>query len=222
MQFSAASIEAFKYISQINSSVVFRAGKTQRAVSIDKGLVIATEIPDSIPKEFAIGDMGRFLSTISLFKEPKFSLTDTNLLIEDASGKVKTTYVFTDKENVLRGKDTDLDFPAIVVSIDKLSTETLESVKKAASVLTLQTVSFVGDGKSVSLVAHDKKNPDSDKYSVEIGETDLTFNFDISVERLKLAPGTYSVDMSEKKMVRFISEKYRYWIACDSTSKFSR
>ena len=50
----------------------------------------------------------------------------------------------------------------------------------------------------IRLVVRDKKNDTSNNYSIIVGETENTFEFNFKVENIKILPGSYDVVVSSK------------------------
>ncbi len=68
----------------------------------------------------------------------------------------------------------------------------------------------------------DKKNDTSDDFAIIVGETDKEFSFNFKIENIKILPGTYKVDISEKLLSRFVNESHNltYYIALEPDSTF--
>jgi hypothetical protein len=74
-------------------------------------------------------------------------------------------------------------------------------------------------------VALDKADTTSNNYSVDLGETgnDAEFEFYFKVENLKLLPGDYKVEITEKIVSKFTHENMdlSYWIALEPDSSYN-
>ena len=81
----------------------------------------------------------------------------------------------------------------------------------------LPDISVIGEGGVVRLVVRDKKNDTSNKFSIEVGETDKVFTCNFKEENLKLIEGSYDVVISSKLLSRFQSKNYdlTYYIALE-------
>ena len=103
-----------------------------------------------------------------------------------------------------------------------MTEEHLETVKKAAAVLQIPDVSFIGDGETIYLTVRDKKNSGSNAYRIAVGETDNVFQFNLKTENLKLMAGDYDVLISSKNLAKFISHSrpITYFIAIEPDSTF--
>ena len=106
--------------------------------------------------------------------------------------------------------------------IFSLDSNNLIDLLKASAVYGLPDLSAVGEAGVVKLVLRDKKNDTSDDFSIIVGETDKKFSFNFKIENIKILPGTYKVDISEKLLSRFVNETYdvTYYIALEHDSTF--
>ena len=94
---------------------------------------------------------------------------------------------------------------------------------KAAAVYQLPDLSAVGSNGVVKLLVRDKKNDTSNDFSIIVGETDKTFEFNFKVENIKLIPGSYEVIVSKSGLSKFMSRDrdLTYFIALEPDVEFS-
>ena len=104
-----------------------------------------------------------------------------------------------------------------------MSTQVLDKLLKAASVLQLPDISAVGEAGVVKLVVRDKKNDTSNAHEEVVGETNSEFMFNFKVENIKILPGTYEVVISQKLLSRFTSKNHDlcYYIALEPDSTYN-
>jgi hypothetical protein len=116
--------------------------------------------------------------------------------------------------------------PKAVVSFT-LKAKDFSELLKAASVLQVQNlfVQPTEDGKHVEIVARDKSDVTSNQYSIIVGDYEGTadFQFIFDVENLKILPGDYQVEISEKVVSKFSNknEPLTYWIAVHADSSYT-
>ena len=72
----------------------------------------------------------------------------------------------------------------------------------------------------VSLCRH--TNDTSNSFSIAVGDTQSEFSFNFKVENIKILPGTYRVDVSQKLLSRSTCQNYalKYYIALEPDSTF--
>lgn len=206
MKLSKPTIDILKNFASINQSIQFKKGtqiRTRAAAGDQYGQV---DVPEDFPVDFAIYDLPRFLSTISLFDEPELEFLEDQVLIKNGSNKI--VYRYSDPSiirEVAANYDKDIVLKKVVASFT-LTQENISKIMKAAGVLGVPTITISGDGKELVVKAHDKKNDVSDAFTLTIGDTDNVFNVDFKIDSLKMIPGDYNVEVSEKIVTKFSKE----------------
>ena len=104
-----------------------------------------------------------------------------------------------------------------------MSWDDMSSVIKAAGVLQLPEIAFVGADGTISLKAIDSANPSADTFGVELeGETDATFTLILKTENLKLLPLDYTVGLAAKGLSTFAGAGVTYFVAIEAKSNFKK
>ena len=93
---------------------------------------------------------------------------------------------------------------------------------KAAGVLQLPEIAFVGEGGKCYLKAINSKDTSADTFGLELGDTDDVFQLILKTENLKLIPGKYKVDLSAKGISRFEGADVTYYVAIESNSSYKK
>lgn len=219
MKLSDATISILKNYASINQGIKIVPGNTLSTISPLKTLLSKAQIPDTFTNTFCIYDLNRFLSVLSLFKEPELEFTDSSVVIR--GGKQKVTYRFCDEKVIVAAPAKQLDFPNAEVSFT-LTQEALHSAIKANSILGLPDIAFVGENGKLYLRSVNTKDVGSDNFDEEIGDTTHQFCVVFKPEYLsKILPATYNVELSSKKISRFTSEAVTYFIATESNTTFN-
>jgi hypothetical protein len=105
----------------------------------------------------------------------------------------------------------------------KMSWNDINSLLKAAGVLQLPEIAFIGNGEHISVNAVDVSNPTCDTFGIHLGETKDNFNIIIKTENLKLLPMDYEISIvKEKGVSEFKGSSVTYYIALDSKSTYSK
>lgn len=219
MKFSERTLTILKSFSSINKSILMKEGNILKTVTPEKTLVATARIPDTIPSQACIYDLSRFLSILSLYKDPDVEFHDRYFTI--ASGKQRTKYVYADISMIHAAPEKDIKLPSADVVVD-VSWEDMQSVIKAASVLQFQEVAFVGTDGKIYLKAIDGNNENSDDYGVEIGTTSDTFKIIVKTDNLKLLPQDYKVTLCAKGISEFKSDDVTYFVAIDTKSTYKK
>lgn len=219
MKLSQQTINVIKNFATINPSIIFKPGNEIKTISPQKTVAAIATIPDTIPSKACVYDASRFLSICSLYQEPDVQFEDKFCTISE--GKRRTRYVFADESMVIAPPEKEIKFPSQDVVVD-VQWSDLQSVIKAAGVLNLPEIAFVGEDGSCYLRAVDSSNPTADSYGIELGDANDRFQLIIKTENLKLMPLNYKVTLSSKGISKFEGENIRYYIAIESKSTYNK
>lgn len=217
MKFDNRTLQILKNFSSINPSILFKPGNAISTISPSKTIMARATSSQQINDTFAIYDLSRFLSTLSLFDDPEYDIQEKFLTIKQ--GKRKINYTFTEPSLIVAAPDKDIKLPDPEVAFS-VTSDNLQEVMKALSVLSLPEIAVVGDGESICLQALDSKNPSGDVYSVQVGTTDARFKMIIRAENMKLLQGDYEVQVSSKGLSHFRGADVEYFIAVESNSTY--
>ena len=93
---------------------------------------------------------------------------------------------------------------------------------KGTTTLNLPDVAVEGDGKTIKMIATDKKNKSSNQYSIDVGESDKKFTAYFRTENFKQIVDDYDVAISKAKISHFVNRNkpVQYWIALEPDSEF--
>lgn len=217
MKLDQRTLQVLKNFSSINPSILFRSGNNLTTVTPTKTIFAKASLEQEFPSQFAIYDLNRFLSVLSLFDEPDLEIGDSSVVVR--SGRKKVNYVFANENTIVAPKNDNVNFPESDITFE-LTAEVLADVTKALGVLRQPEIAVVGDGSTITLQTTNSKDPTSDVYSVEVGETDKTFTTYFKAENIRLLPDTYTVDITSRGIARFKSKDLEYYIAVEQNSKF--
>jgi len=217
MKIDTNTISVLKNFAKINPSIIVQEGNVLKTMSTNKTILAKANVNTNFGKRFAIYNLDRFLSTISLFNNPELNFGEKSVEISDETKKINYTYA--DESTIAKAPEKEINLPSVDV-IFKLTNDNLKDVEKAAGVLQLPEILVSGDGVNVYLQAADSKNPSGDVYSVAIGTTDKTFKAIFKHENIRIIPGDYEVSISSKGISNFKGAEAEYWIAVEQSSTF--
>lgn len=218
MKFENRSMQILKNFALINPSMLFREGNVQTTIAPQKTMLARSTFKESIPREFAIYELSRFIGVLSLFNEPELEFEDAKVAI--AQGRQKVEYTFADPELVvIPPKDAPkVNTPEVSF---KLPAENLNATLRALGVLQSTHVIVEGDGETIFIGAGKPTDPTSDTFKIDVGLTEHKFKFAFKADNLKILPGDYDVVISSKNISHFKGDDVEYWIMADSNhSKF--
>ena len=186
-----------------------------------RNILAEAEITEKFESEFAIYDLPEFLRSVDLFDKSELNFNGgQNLTIKDTNSKQSIKYFFADK-SVIVSPTKSITMPDKHVSFT-FKKEQMNKLMKAATTLNLPDIAVKGNGKTIAMVATDKKNNTSNEYSIEVGETDKSFTAYFRTENFKMIEDDYDVAVSVKNISHFINRNkpVKYWIALEPDSSF--
>lgn len=216
MQFENRTLNILKNFSTINPSIVFKEGNSVTTMSPVQTIIAKATIAETIPKQFAIAELSKFLSVISLFDAPMLDVKDNHLEIKKDDQSVSYTF---GEESLIVYPQKELKLPEFDIEFD-LPESTLNSLLKAMAVLKYSEVAISGADGNIYLETVNTKNPSSDTFKVKVGTTSAKFKVIIKENNLKLISDTYKVKISKKGLAELQGKYVTYWIATEATSTF--
>jgi hypothetical protein len=220
MNLTSDTVAILKNFSDINQNILVKPGNKIQTISTLKNILAEAEITEKFDQEFAIYDLPEFLRAIDLFDKSDLNFNGgQNLVIKDSNSKQSIKYFFADK-SVVVAPTKSINMPDKFITFT-LSKDNLAKLMRGVNTLNLPDIVVKGDGKTLSIVAIDKKTPSND-YSISLGDTDKTFTAYFKTENMKMIPDDYDVAISQQKISHFISKgkPIQYWIAIEPDSEF--
>jgi hypothetical protein len=155
---------------------------------------------------------------LTLFEDPELDFSERALTISEGRSSIR--YLPADQDVIVYPKNTTQKFPADAEVEFELTAAVLQNVIRSASVLKMPFVTVQGDGEKMELIVRDKENANSNRFTVQLGDTDKTFCFNIKVENFKMVIENYNVQISSKKVARFQGTNKTYMLACEYDSTY--
>ena len=212
----------------INAGLYFRQGNVLRTTSKDDDMFIRAEISETIPNDFGIYDLSKFLQVLDLYENPLLELEADQVLKITGNGSTyeytlsskKTIKSFDEKQEANidkldeRYKDSKTKFDLSAVSLQRL--------KKVLQVAGMTEVIFTSDGKNISIKGSKKSDPTFDQYKAVLSEQNSQpFSLMFSDYKIQnLMEGDYTVSMIPA-MTQFKRNggKLIYYVAPETGSK---
>ena len=218
MKLSNETINVLKNFSTINQNLVIKEGSDITTMSAMKNIVAKAKVEEVFEKEFAIYDLNEFLSALSLFGKPDLDFQNDFVVITEEGSSKSLKYWYSDP-SVVTTPTKDITMPSNEVKFN-FSSDSLAEITRAASVIGAPDM-VLENGK---LRVTDKKNTTANDYATELNvpESDVDYKFWFKVENLKLLPGSYSVEVSSKKISKFTNSNVdiNYFIALEPESTY--
>ena len=220
MKLSEQTVSILKNFSTINQNLVIKEGSEISTMSAMKNIVSKSEVEETFPVEFAIYDLNEFLSAMSLFTNPDLDFNDNFVVITESGSKGRNLKYWYSEPSVVTTPSREVTMPSVDVEFP-MNSGILSEVQKAAAVIGAPDMVLEDDELRVT----DKKNDTANSYSTSLdtkSDDDASYKFWFKVENLKLLPGDYDVQVSEKRISHFQNKKtpIEYWIALEPESSY--
>lgn len=221
MKLSENTINIMKNFSNINPSLLVHPGDTITTMTPAKSIFAKATVEENFTSRFAIYELSKFLGVITLFKEPEFEFGERQVRI--ASGRQSVNYTYADPSMIVApDPNKDINFPAADVEFS-ISQEELLRVVRSTGVLQLPDIAVIGDGHTIAVTATNSKNPTTDVFSVEVGETDKTFTMIFKADNIvKLLSSEYNVSISSRGLSKWVTSGVTYYVATEANSSYTR
>ncbi len=220
MKLNQETVAILKTFALINSNLVIKPGKKITTMSATKDILAEYEGEDEFDETFAVFNLSEFLGAFGSFQDPELELESKQCIIKQGKQKVKYTYA---DESYLITPKKDIKMPSSDVEVE-LSQDLLQRMQKMAAVLSVEDFSIIGDGDKVSVKVCDVKNNTNNEFEVDLEqETTDNFRIDFKIDKLKLFPSDYVVEISSKKISKWKSKNINLsvFIAVEATSQFN-
>ena len=225
MKLSTETVNLLKNFSNINSGIVFRPGNTIKTISTNKNILAEATIKETIPCEFGVYDLSKFINVISLYKEEvDVEFKELSAVISGMSGRSNVDYRFCAAKMINAAPEKPVAMPAAEINF-VLTQSDFDWIIRTASVLGSPNIAVVSDGTKIELMTYDASNDSESTNTLNVGEgTGDKFKMIFKTEALKLIPGTYEVKISSKGVSHFKNKDIpiQYWITIESGSTFTK
>ena len=228
MNLSEQTVSILKNFSTINQNLVIKEGSEISTMSAMKNIVSKATVEETFPVEFAIYDLNEFLSAMSLFDKPDLDFKDDFVVMTEEGSKGKALQYWFSEPSVVTTPSREVSMPSEEVTFP-LDSNVLLEIQKAAAVIGAPDMVLEGlnIGNAILKVT-DKKNDTANdfKLHIEVKNEDsgkeVPYKFWFKVENLRLLPGSYDVQVSEKRISHFSNDKMpiEYWIALEPESSY--
>ena len=219
MNLSSDTVAVLKNFSDINQNILVKPGNKVQTISTMKNILAEAEVTEKFEDEFAIYDLPEFLRSVELFEKPELKFNGGGY-VNISQSKQSIKYFFADK-SVIVAPTKGISMPDKFVTFT-ITKDNFARLMKGTTTLNLPDVAVKGDGKTIKMIATDKKNKSSNQYSIDVGESDKKFTAYFRTENFKQIVDDYDVAISKAKISHFVNRNkpVQYWIALEPDSEF--
>lgn len=159
------------------------------------------------PRDFAIYDISKLLSAISLIDDPQVRFEQDRLVVFNENKNAGFLYA-SEKTLVAPNYDKAIKIPSVDISFTLPEAE-IKNLNKAATIFGAPELSIrKRDGKLV-VSTYSTQNPNSDQFETVVEADQIpdgdNFNIIVNSSYLTLMPRQYKVNVSFKGLIQFTS-----------------
>jgi len=233
MKISNKTLDIMKNFSEINQSLVIKAGEKKfKSVSQMKNILAHAEVEEDFPVDFAIYNLNDFIILNQKLNNPELDFQEKIVVLTDVKTKVPAGYDLYSQDfgyadpNVV--KETypkkDIDMPDETINFTLLEQQ-YEQLKTMSSINKLNDILVKGcpTTNKIFLIVTNKKNISSNNFTMQVGEgVTESYKMYFKTENLKMVPGDYNVNISKDRISHFenMNTELDYWIAMEPDSKY--
>lgn len=205
--------------SHLNKSIMFKKGNIVKTKpDIGDSPSVKAKIKEEFPVDFAIYEFKKFLQILALFDEPDLDFKDTHVIITDSNSRKSTIYYDDARYVTNPNYEKDFKLPTVDCSFD-IEYDTIQSVIRSAKTMGHSEISIKGVDGTLSISTYSKNS--NDRFSIELGETDKTFNMIFSIADFSMVKVKYNAELSFKGIAKFESDELIYWVAPSQKSTYA-
>jgi len=224
MKLSSETLGVLANFAKFNPGIEFKQGNVLRTMSTGKTVLAKVKLKEEFPHDFCVYDLPKFLLTYNIIKDSEIEFDDVNIIFKSGSNNRNQTKIRkSQKDVILVPPPKDLSLPSVDVSFT-LTQEDFASALNFASALQSPHITLESDGDKIYIVACDAENDSADTNSIELsGGNGKKFKSVFLTENLRLIPGSYDIQISEKGLASFTNnnQEIQYWVAVEAKlSKF--
>jgi len=228
MKLSDRTYKVLRNLTSINRSIRIKQGSQLSTLSIQKNVLASTEVEETFPRDFAIYDLDEFLKICSLSEDMNIDLEFENESFVTIKGRnTEAKYFFADPSIVVTPPEKLPELPSVDCEFD-ISIGQIRSLSQALSIYgNIDDFSIISNDGTIQVVVADRENASSNTYSIDVGETDAKFQFNLKSENISKIEQSqaivtgYHVEVSKSGVSRWISsDNVTYLIALEPDSSY--
>jgi len=233
LTFSKRTIDILTNFAAVNGSMLFRQGNVVRSMASTMQMFTRADIEESIPEEFAIFELNRFLSVLSTFDAPNIKVESSKGRLVISEGTRKTFYKTATTDDIIAPKNGDITLKDVFASFN-LQAATIGNVQKMLGILSLPEIAIVSKKGKLSIECMNSENVQRNEntesyYSEAVGKSDVDFRIILrgeyitwlmKSEEYEVNIGKFSKNDKEVALLSFVGKDVTYYIASEDSSEF--
>ncbi len=198
MKLSERTIKILKNFTQLNPGIVLQPGKNQRTCDEQKSSFAMVELDEDFPLDFAIYDLGTFLSCVSEFKDVNVEFDEDAATI--SSGGFKVVYRAAAPDLVVSiPKDKNIKITEPITEF-VLKKDDFNKILSLCALTNLKDVVISGSDEVLSIRGVDPKDETSNQMEFTLPEKfeGEDFNASFKLDLMRFIPDAYTVSIHER------------------------
>ena len=226
MKISEETLSVLNNFSSVNAAISIDEGSEIVTISEGKNIIAKAVVDETFSRKFGIYQLGEFLSAVSLLEDPSFDFQENNVNIKSGNSRHRITYQYCDPTLITLPPEGAIDnFPDSDYAFE-LRAEDLKALLRSAGVLSLPHISIESADKGIEVCVCNKEIKSGtnaftlsiDDVSKEANSLPDDYRMVFNVENLKMIPGNYDVNISNKGIGQFVNQDVDvvYWISAEA------
>ena len=182
MQISNETIQVLKNFATINSNLMIRKGKRLATISTAKNIFAKADVAEEFPVELAIYDLNSLLQLLTFADDQEIEFGEKSLTVTNEVGRFE--YFYCEPSLMIAAPTKNIEVDEVFKF--SLSSKDVQTIIKTVGVLAAPTISIIGKDGKVTMKIGDRKNDSANSFNKVIGESESTFECNISSEKQKM------------------------------------
>jgi|TARA_R110000851_G_scaffold141324_2_gene279197 hypothetical protein len=209
-------INILKNFSQNSLSLSVKKGNKIGVISESRNTIAESYLPVPFERDFAVYDLSKFISCLSMFSSPELTFQKTYVTIGDDNRSINYMYVDEDLINKCVIPEHKLTIEPQVAEFN-ITAQNLKDAEKALSVLSVPNIVFEGKSGVLKMIVCDVKTASGNTFEIDVGETDKVFKAIFLAENIKIINDDYRIVLGQG-VSKFYGNIIEYWIRYDHQS----
>jgi hypothetical protein len=222
MELNENVLQVLRNFATINQNILIKQGNEIRTISEARNVLAKATVDVDFPRDFAVYDLGQFISVLSLVDKPNLEFEEKSVSIKDSSGLSAIKYFFASPDTITTS-EKDIAMPEAEVQFI-LDEKTLAKLRSASSALGYKDLIITGSNNLINLSITENENSTANSFNIDVPGSSQSedFKFILNIENLKIVQGDYDVNISSKFISNFTNKasNIQYWIALEKTSTY--
>lgn len=188
-----------KNFATINTNLLFRSGNSVATINAPKSIFAKATVKETFPKEVAIYDLNSLLQLLTFADDQEIEFGEKSLTVTNEVGRFE--YFYCEPSLIIAAPTKNIEVDEVFKF--SLTSKDVQTIIKTVGVLAAPTISIIGKDGKVTMKIGDRKNDSANSFNKVIGESESTFECNISSENFKLMQDSYECVLSRKLFCQF-------------------